>query len=159
MTERRTVRSRDSASGFTLIELIIVLLIIGTLTGIAVPSFTQYRDQARTIRAVTEIRLIEKEIVLREVSSNPLPNTLGNVGWTKLDPWGHPYQYLNFAAAGPGFTGQARKDKFLVPLNSTYDLYSMGKDGQSQGPLTAKASWDDVIRANDGEYVGLASGY
>jgi general secretion pathway protein G len=159
MTERVRVRSRDSASGFTLIELLIVLLIIGTLAGLAVPSFTQYLEQARTIRAVAEIRLIEKEIALREVASDPLPNTLGDLGWTKLDSWGHPYQYLSFAAAGPGYKGKARKDKFLVPLNSTYDLYSMGKDGQSKTPLTAKTSWDDVIRANDGAYVGLASGY
>ncbi len=159
MTERLRAGSRDSASGLTLIEIIIVLLIIGTLASLAVPSFTQYLEQARTIRAVAEIRLIEKEIALRVVSSDPLPNTLGDLGWTKLDPWGHPYQYLNFAAAGPGYKGKARKDKFLVPLNSTYDLYSMGKDGQSKEPLSAKASWDDVIRANDGEYVGLASRY
>ena len=159
MTERLRVGSRDSASGLTLIELIIVLLIIGTLAAIAVPSFTQYLEKARTIRTVEEIRLIEKEIAVREVPSDSLPNTLGDLGWTKVDPWGHPYQYLNFAAAGPSYKGQARKDKFLVPLNSTYDLYSMGKDGQSKAPLTAKPSWDDVIRANDGEYVGLASGY
>ena len=46
-----------------------------------------------------------------------------------------------------------------MPLNSTYDLYSMGKDGQSQSPLTAKASLDDVIRANDGGFIGLAAHY
>ncbi len=159
MTERRKVGSRDSASGLTLIELVIILLIIGTLTGIAVPSFTHYLDQARTIRAIAEIQGIEQRIAVMELSFDPLPTTLADLGWTQLDPWGHPYQYLNFAAAGPAYKGKARKDKFLVPLNSTYDLYSMGKDGQSQAPLTVKSSWDDVIRANDGEYVGLASGY
>jgi len=64
---------------------------------------------------------------------------------------------LSFAAAGPGWKGKARKDKFLVPLNSTYDLYSKGKDGQSKLPLTAKASKDDIIRASDGAFIGLAS--
>jgi general secretion pathway protein G len=44
-------------------------------------------------------------------------------------------------------------------LNSTYDLYSKRKDGQSSSPLTAKASRDDIIRANDGGYIGLASAY
>jgi general secretion pathway protein G len=53
--------------------------------------------------------------------------------------------------------GQARKDRFLVPLNDDYDLYSMGKDGTSSPPLTAKVSQDDIIRANNGSYVGLAS--
>ena len=35
----------------------------------------------------------------------------------------------------------------------------MGKDGDSKAPLTAQASRDDIIRANDGGYIGLASGY
>jgi general secretion pathway protein G len=52
-----------------------------------------------------------------------------------------------------------RKDKNLVPLNSDYDLYSMGKDGESQIPLTVKISHDDIIRANDGAFVGLAIDY
>jgi general secretion pathway protein G len=55
--------------------------------------------------------------------------------------------------------GKVRKDRFLVPINSTYDLYSMGADGRSVGPLTAAMSRDDIIRANDGAYVGLAEGY
>ena len=55
--------------------------------------------------------------------------------------------------------GQARKDRFLVPLNSDYDLYSAGKDGESAPPLGAAQSRDDVVRANNGAYIGLASGY
>ena len=74
-----------------------------------------------------------------------------------LDPWGNPYQYLNIAQGGPG--GKVRKDKFLVPLNTDFDLYSMGRDGESLAPLTAKASHDDIIRANNGGYVGLAVDY
>jgi len=74
-----------------------------------------------------------------------------------LDPWGNPYQYLNFDTVKG--VGSVRKDRFLVPLNTDYDLYSMGKDGKSQTPLTAAASHDDIVRANDGRYIGLASGY
>lgn len=58
-----------------------------------------------------------------------------------------------------GGIGGARKDRFLVPINSDFDLYSMGKDGQSVGPLTAQKSHDDVIRANDGEFYGLAANF
>ncbi len=50
-----------------------------------------------------------------------------------------------------------RKDRFLVPINSDYDLYSKGKDGESKAPLSPKVSHDDIIRANDGAFVGLAS--
>ena len=60
---------------------------------------------------------------------------------------------------GGGGMGQARKVKFLVPINSRYDLYSMGKDGASVSPLTAKSSRDDIIMANDGGFVGLAKNY
>ena len=73
-----------------------------------------------------------------------------------LDPWGNPYQYLVYTSTNKG---QQRKDKFLVPLNPTYDLYSMGKDGQSVPPLTAKVSQDDIVRADDGGFVGLAAAY
>jgi general secretion pathway protein G len=52
-----------------------------------------------------------------------------------------------------------RKDRFLVPINTFFDLYSMGKDGQSVSPLTAQASRDDVIWANDGAFIGRASDY
>jgi general secretion pathway protein G len=57
------------------------------------------------------------------------------------------------------YLGEARKDYFLVPLNSEYDLYSVGKDGESRPPLSVPVSADDVIRANDGAYVGLAANY
>jgi general secretion pathway protein G len=50
-----------------------------------------------------------------------------------------------------------RKDRFLKPISSDYDLYSIGKDGQSKENLNHKLSADDVIRANDGAFVGLAS--
>ena len=50
----------------------------------------------------------------------------------------------------------ARKDKWLVPINSLYDLYSTGRDGETTPPLSAKASWDDIIMANDGAFIGLA---
>jgi hypothetical protein len=55
--------------------------------------------------------------------------------------------------------GKPRKDHQLHPINCDYDLYSMGKDGKTAAPLTAKISQDDIIRANNGGYVGLVSNY
>ena len=75
------------------------------------------------------------------------------------DPWGFDYRYLNFAADAPGVKGQIRKDHNLHPLNSEFDLYSVGPDGESRAPLTAKASRDDVIWARDGAFVGIARDY
>lgn len=60
---------------------------------------------------------------------------------------------------GGGGQIQPRKDRFLVPINSDFDLYSMGKDRETVAPLTAKKSHDDIVRANDGAFVGLASDF
>lgn len=73
------------------------------------------------------------------------------------DPWGNVYQYTNLGTVKG--SGKARNNKSLVPINSDFDLYSMGKDGASASPLTAKASRDDIVRANNRRFVGLASEY
>ena len=73
-----------------------------------------------------------------------------------LDPWGNSYQYLNLNGAP---IGQVRKDQALVPINSDYDLYSMGPDGSSVAPLTAAMSRDDIVRGNDGSFIGVAEDY
>ena len=58
---------------------------------------------------------------------------------------------------GNMFATRPGKRKNLAPLNSDYDLYSMGKDGASQSSLMAKVSRDDVVRALDGRFMGRAS--
>ena len=109
---------------------------------------------------------LQTDIASFEARGNGLPETLANIGRsTLLDPWGNLYRYLNFhleeggGGQGGGPPKGARKDRFLVPINSTYDLYSVGKDGKSVAPLTAKASKDDIVRANDGGFIGLAVKY
>jgi general secretion pathway protein G len=147
------------AQGFTLIELIIAVAILGILAAIAIPLYNDYLDRARNTAAMSDIAVLQLKIKAYEEDGGKIPDNLSDLDWNQPDPWGNPYQYLNFANAGPSWKGKARKDKFLVPLNSTYDLYSNGKDGQSKPPLTAKTSHDDIIRANDGAYIGLASMY
>lgn len=138
----------------------IVVAIIGTLAAIAIPSYQQVILRAQIARAIGDIRAIQIDIDAFEFEHHRPPVDLAEVGRnTRPDPWGRPYQYLSFAAAGKGWKGQARKDHSLVPLNSSYDLYSLGRDGKSSAPLTAKASQDDIVRANDGGYIGLGSNF
>ena len=47
----------------------------------------------------------------------------------------------------------------MNPLNSDYDLYSVGEDGLTQKPLNASNARDDIVRANNGAFVGLAEDY
>ena len=134
------------------------MAIIVTLAAIAVPTYSAYVDKARVIQAIAAIRQISNEITVYQVDAGALPASLDDVGYgTLLDPWGNPYQYVNIETAKG--KGGLRKDKSLVPINSDYDLYSMGKDGESKQSLAPPVSHDDIIRANDGGYIGLASMY
>jgi len=154
-------RGKKSAKAWTLVELLLVVAIVGILSAIAVPVWNNYLDKARNTAAMGDIRTIESEIVKFHAERGRPPNTLAEAGLpTRLDPWGNPYEYLRIAGlTKKDVEGKWRKDRFLVPLNSDFDLYSEGKDGDSQPALTAKASRDDIIRANGGAYVGLASDY
>lgn len=155
MGEAGTVRA--AAAGLTLVELAIVIAILGVLAAVAIPSYSSYRQKALVTQAVTDIGGIATNIRQYETNNRALPPDLAAVGASgKLDPWGRPYVYLNLITAG---IGKARKNKNLVPINSEFDLYSKGKDGASASALTAKTSRDDVILANDGRFIGLASNY
>ena len=159
---RRPWRGRCVACccGWTLVELVIALAIISTLAGIAVPLYIDATERARIIKAVADIRVLDGELGVFEVNTGRLPDSLDEVGrGTLRDPWDRGYEFLNYSTLDNGGKSKMRKDRFLKPLNSTYDLYSKGKDGDSKAPLSAKASRDDVVRANDGAYIGLASDY
>lgn len=144
---------------FTLVELLLAIAILATLSAIAVPAYTNYMDKARNATAMADIGEMELVIARFQAERGSLPNTLAQAGVsTLLDPWGRPYQYLVIWGVVPEPPG-VRKDHHVHPLNTDFDLYSMGKDGVSQAPLTAQASHDDIIRANDGRFVGLASDY
>lgn len=156
--EKKSVISRLSNSrGITLIELIIAIVIIGILASVAAPTYVGYIQKARNERAGADIRAISLRFEMFRSATNNYPANLAQAGTGNfLDPWDRSYQYLNIQTSPPG---QARRDRFVVPLNTDYDLYSMGPDGQSAGPLTARVSRDDIVRANNGEYIGPADGY
>jgi general secretion pathway protein G len=146
-------------NGFTLLELMLSIGILGVLVAVALPAYGKYTDRVKTNQAIQDIALISVDINHYAVDNgNQYPATLSDVGRAgMLDPWGHPYQYLNLTTLHGH--GQARKDHGLVPINTDFDLYSMGKDGASVSPLTAQASRDDIVRANNGTFIGLASDY
>ena len=151
--------SQKCVRAFTLVELLLAIAILATLSAIAVPSYTNYMDKGRNATAMADIGEMELVIARFQAERGRPPNTLAEAGVsTLLDPWGRPYQYLVIWGVVPEPPG-VRKDHHVHPINTDYDLYSMGKDGRSQAPLTANDSHDDIIRANDGRFVGLASDY
>lgn len=256
----RASRARRScltrADGFTLIELMLAISIVGVLASLAVPNYMEFVEKARVARAISELHGLAKEIKGFALAVGTYPNSLADVGRsTMLDPWGTPYQYYrincgtidditnlaklklrrknsprmipashsfstdsewlvsltvdngqpqgylyltaaggngggggnaggngggpgggsngggngggggnagsNGGGGGPpcGGVGGARKDRFLVPINSDFDVYSMGKNLDTVAPLNPPKSQDDVIRASDGGFYGLARNF
>jgi len=123
-----------SAAGFTLIEVMVVVVILGILAAIVVPRIMDRPDEARIIKAKQDIRVLESALNLYRLDNFRYPTTdqglealVENPGdapkWKEggyidrlpNDPWGNTYQYLS-----PG-------------QRSAIDIYSLGADGQIGG--------------------------
>ena len=145
-------------TGFTVIEAMLTVAIVAVLAVIAVASYAKYRERTQTLQAVSDIGSLAPLIAGYALDNKGYPDTLADIGRGNMkDPWGNPYQYLSHDDTRG--RGQWRKDHNIVPINSDYDLWSNGKDGRSSGPLTAMHSRDDIVRANNGRFIGLASDF
>lgn len=124
-------------SGFTLIEILVVLAIIGILASVVVPNILDNPDKARVIKAQQDIKTIESAMQMYKLDNFVYPSTDQGIealvdkptggtipknwkegGYLKdlpEDPWGNPYQYEQ-----PGRHG-------------AIDVYSLGADGQPDG--------------------------
>jgi general secretion pathway protein G len=130
-----TPPSRRRARGFTLIELMVVLVIIGVLAALIVPNVLERAEDARVTAARTDVNNLMQALKLYKLDNQRYPSSEQGLqalitrptappvppNWKpyldKLpnDPWGRPYQYLN-----PGVKGEV-------------DVMSFGADGQSGG--------------------------
>ena len=142
----------------TVVELTVVLCIVGVLLAIVVPAYQNYRERLRIDQAKRDIVVMAGVIANFRQDQRAYPDSLAGAGLGGMrDPWGNPYGDLYLGE--PNARGHARKDHSLVPINTDFDLYSMGPDGRSAPPLTAQHSRDDIVRANDGAFIGVAADY
>ncbi|RKY02230.1 MAG: type II secretion system protein GspG [Spirochaetes bacterium] len=131
---------RNRFSGFTLIELMVVIVILGILAGFIIPRITKRPEEARVTKAKVEISTLEQALELYYLDNGMYPTTEQGLraliekpqidpippNWKEggylakkkipVDPWGRPYVYIS-----PGIH------------NEDYDLYSLGRDGKEGG--------------------------
>ena len=157
-SNRRIWSTIRSCIGLTIIELVTAIAIITVIAGIGIPSYISFRNKSKFNRTITELQSLEAEIFTYEGQTGELPDSLADLGIAPpTDPWGQPYRYLRIdGGTTPGINGKRRRDKNADPVNSDYDLYSMGPDGETQAQFMAQKAHDDIVRANDGDYFGLA---
>ena len=135
-------------SGFTLIEIMVVIVIIGILASVVVPRVMDNPDKARTAKAKHDIQALESALdiyrldnftypttdqglnaLVTKPGGSPEPKNWKNGGYIKKlrnDPWGNEYLYLS-----PGQHGEI-------------DIYSLGADGAlgGEGVYADIGSWD-----------------
>ena len=160
---------QSSQLGMTLIEILIALGILSVLAAVALPSYTEHKKRVMISQAKADITEISQRLEKYRAFNYAYPEYLSDMGSVPKDPWGNSYAYLNLddvdpnsgkiKTGGKGPKPQARKKKNLKPLNTDYDLFSVGPNGEYSPNVSAKDSIDDVIRADDGAYIGMAGEY
>ena len=145
-------------TGFTLIELLMVMAILSVLAMIGFFKYSAFIDQTKETKAIADIKDIARLIDEFNDLHGRYPETLDELGRGAFkDPWGNAYQYVSIAEDDKkGKEKQkARRDRNQRPINTYYDLWSNGADGDYQQQVNGAKSRDDIIRAWDGDFVGL----
>ena len=137
---------RNQKRGFTLVELMLVVIIIGTLVAMVMPRLAGRTEQAKRAAAKADIEAnISSALDLYEIDHGSYPENLdvlmekveGKGPYLKkhaIDPWGHPYKYVY-----PGTHGD-------------YDLYSFGKDGvDNNGEGDDVANWEGTAKTEENQ--------
>jgi len=142
---------RGLQQGFTLIEIMVVVVIIGVLGAMVIPQFMSRPDEARVMAARTDIQALGTALEMYRLDNATYPSTSqgldalvkrpvgtpaaknwnprGYLRTLPSDPWGMPYQYLS-----PGARG------------APYDLYSHGAKGRTGGVDVTLDSDARVVR-------------
>jgi general secretion pathway protein G len=152
-------RKYSKSKAFTLVEFALVLLIMALLVSTLRPAYLNAVNEYKSKDVIKELEDIALLIEEHYKDNGVYPDDLDEIiSPVPTDPWGNPYEYLRINGGESGM-GQKRKDKNLIPINSDFDLFSMGPDGMSTSPLTANISRDDIVRGRNGDFYGVAVDY
>ncbi len=155
---RRGLKAVKNMNGFTLFELMATVILTFIIVLFATPWYGDYVNRAKVAHAIGDIGEIYIKINTFDLNNRRYPADLNELGIAdQLDPWGNPYQFLVFDDVI--VEGPKRKNRDMHPVNSDYDIYSMGPDGDTATPFTSIPGGDDVVMAGDGTYFGRAADY
>lgn len=131
---------------------------MGILAVYAVPSVFQYLEDAKYARAVRDVDSFFKSATYHKAKSGDFPFSWEDLGYSNppRDPWSNEYILNNHDNTD---AGHWRKDGPVVPINSYIDIFSPGPNGDWDPNIISTPSKDDVIIANDGQYIGKASDF
>jgi general secretion pathway protein G len=147
-----------STRGFSLIELLVVVAILGILANMALPALQDYKNMANASRCQSEIRMLDNLIAVYVIDRSVIPPLISDLPMPVLnDPWGHPYVYYNIINNTPVGSTRYKDIDTTSNLNDDYDLYSLGRDGITSNILSDSESLNDIVRVNNGSSVELGS--
>jgi len=171
-------------SGFTFIELLITVVILAILVTMAIAYYggkgIDCKDrnpdprptighpcpmcgpieEARIGHAIGKLAIFALAVDRFELSHDRYPTSMDELNLSEadsLDPWGNPYVFFSFE--GVNGNGPKRKFKSEVPVNDYFDAYSMGPDGKTATPMVSEPGGDDIVVANNGQWIGIACYY
>ncbi len=155
----------NRSAGFTLIEVMVVVVIMAILAAIVVPKIMDRPNQAKLVKVRTDIRAITNALDLYNLDNGqyptqaqgisalvtqptlpPIPNNYASGGYLKelpLDPWGHPYRYLNPSQHGASvdvFTYGANNQLGGSGINAEIGSWNLNAIPKTKAPHNKTAS-------------------
>ncbi len=154
------MKKRQYQLGISLPEIMVVAAVTSLISAMALPTFGHYVDRAHVAKASGDIGQISVAIERFRLNNNDqIPVSLSEVDMDiPLDPWDRAYVFVSSRSALTRHDVR-RMDNDHVPLNTDFDLYSRGKDGTSGPLVSSQVSADDILRADNGSYIGLGKEY
>jgi len=149
-------KMRNRQTGFSLIEIMVVLVIIGLLVSVVAPNVLDRADDARIQKVEADFKAIETtlkiyrldnysyptseqglEALIAKPTIDPIPTNWKKNGYLSslpVDPWGRPYNYLSPAEYG----------------NGEFDIFTLGADGVTGGENqnTDRGNWMNSVEGN-----------